>query len=475
VRPQSYMEIRNFYTMTVYEKGAEVVRMQHALLGEERFQAGMQLYFRRHDGQAVTTDDFVQAMQDASGVDLSQFRRWYDVAGTPVLDCDGNYDAKKRTFTLSVKQSMHPPFHIPLAVKVGGEERMLSVRQAQESFTFDNVAGRPVPSLLRGFSAPVIVRYPYSESDLLHLLAHDDDPFNRWEAGQRLATDIILKEQGRPSPAFIEAVRELLRDPDPAFIAEGVALPPEAYLAEQVDVVNPDALHHARTALRRTLAAALKDELLAAYRASAVGGPYRPDPESSGRRALRNAVLGMLMELDTEDVLALCYEQYAQSDNMTESFAALACLANSNAPQRDVALASFYERWKDEPLVVDKWFAVQAASRLATTLERVQALMRHPAFDLKVPNKVYALIATFTANQVRFHAADGSGYAFLAERVLELDRLNPQIAARMARGFDRWRKFDSGRQALARKQLERLRDAQGLSRDVLEIVSKALA
>jgi len=475
VRPQSYMEIRNFYTMTVYEKGAEVVRMQHALLGEERFQAGMRLYFQRHDGQAVTCDDFVQAMQDASGVDLSQFRRWYDVAGTPVLECDGRYDAPARRFTLSVRQSMNPPFHIPLAVKVGREERILSVRQPQETFTFENLAERPVPSLARGFSAPVIVRYPYSESDLLHLLAHDDDPFTRWEAGQRLATDIILKEQGRPSPAFTEAVRKLLRDRDPAFIAEALALPPEAYLAEQVDVVNPDALHHARNALRRSVAAALKEELLAAYRANAVEGPYRPDPESAGRRALRNAALGMLMELDTEDVIALCMDQYAQSDNMTESFAALACLANSHAPQRETALASFYERWKDEPLVVDKWFAVQASSRLASTLERVRALLGHPAFDLKVPNKVYALIAAFSANQVRFHAADGSGYAFLAERVLELDRLNPQVAARMARGFDRWRKFDAGRQALARRELERLRDAHGLSRDVSEIVTKALA
>ncbi|HEX5650421.1 MAG TPA: aminopeptidase N, partial [Steroidobacteraceae bacterium] len=475
VRPQSYMEIRNFYTMTVYEKGAEVVRMQHALLGEERFQAGMRLYFQRHDGQAVTTDDFVQAMQDASGVDLSQFRRWYDIAGTPVLECEGSYDAAARTFTLTVKQSMNPPFHIPLAVKIGAQERILSVQQPHQSFTFASVTERPVPSLLRGFSAPVILRYPYRESDLLHLLAHDDDPFNRWEAGQRLATDIILKEQGRPSPAFIEAMRKLLHDSDPAFIAEALALPPEAYLAEQVDVVNPDALHHARTALRRTLAAALKDELLVAYRASTSTGPYRPDPQSSGRRALRNTVLGVLMELDTEDLIALCYEQFAQSDNMTESLAALACLANSRAPQREIALASFYERWKDEPLVVDKWFSVQAASRLEDTLERVRALMRHPAFDPKVPNKVYALIFTFSANQVRFHAADGAGYAFLADRVLELDRLNPQIAARMARGFDRWRKFDAGRQALARAQLERLRDAQGLSRDVAEIVTKALA
>jgi aminopeptidase N len=475
VRPQSYMEIRNFYTMTVYEKGAEVVRMQHALLGEQKFQAGMRLYFERHDGQAVTCDDFVRAMQDASGVDLAQFKRWYDVAGTPLLDCNGHYDAKARTFALTVRQSMDPPFHIPFAVKVGHHARVLSVTRQEECFVFDGLDAAPVPSLLRGFSAPVNVRYPYSESDLVHLLAHDDDPFNRWEAGQRLATEIILKRQGRPSTAFIEAVRQLLRDRDPAFIAEALTLPSEAYLAEQLEVVDPDVLHAARNTLRRGLAEALKTELLAAYRANTLPGPYAPDAASAGKRALRNAALGLLAELETKDVLTLCYEQYAHSDNMTESFAALACLANSGAAQREAALESFYERWRNEALVVDKWFAVQSASRRPDTLERVRSLLTHPAFDLKVPNKVYALLFAFSANQVRFHAADGAGYAFLADQVLELDRFNPEVAARLARGFDRWRKFDGGRQAYARAQLERIRDAQGLSRAVAEIVTKALA
>ena len=475
VRPQSYMEIRNFYTMTVYEKGAEVVRMQHALLGEEKFQAGMRLYFERHDGEAVTCDDFVRAMQDASGIDLSQFRRWYDVAGTPVLDCTGQFDPKKRTFTLTVRQSMDPPFHIPFAVKIGPHERVLSVTQREESFVFDGLDAAPVPSLLRGFSAPVIVRYPYAESDLLALLAHDDDPFNRWEAGQRLAGDTILKAQGHPSPAFIEALRRLLQDRDPAFIAEVLALPSEAYLAEQLEVVDPDALHAARNTLRRSIATALKDELLTAYKANHVSAPYAPDPTSSGKRALRNAALGLLMELGTKDVIALGVEQYEMADNMTDSFAALACLANCTAPQRESTLESFYDRWRNEALVVDKWFAVQASSRLAGTLERVQALLSHPAFDIKVPNKVYSLIFAFSGNQVRFHAADGSGYAFLVDQVLTLDRLNPQVAARMARAFDRWKKFDAGRQAHARVQLERVRDTQGLSRDVAEIVTKALA
>jgi aminopeptidase N len=477
VRPQSYMEIRNFYTMTVYEKGAEVVRMQASLLGREGFRKGMDLYFKRHDGQAVTCDDFVQAMQDASNVDLTQFRRWYDVAGTPVLDCAGEYDAARRTFTLGVKQSMQPPFHIPLAVKIGAHERVLSVKQPEERFVFDDVAERPVPSLLRGFSAPVIVHYPYSESDLLQLLAHDDDPFNRWEAGQRLAADLILTRAGEPSPAFIAAARRVLETSaaDPAFAAEALSLPAESFLAEQMEVVDPDALHAARNRLRLGLAEALKDLWLEVYRGNAVAGGYQPDPASIGKRALRNACLGYLMELASIDIRALCYEQYAQSDNMTESFAALGLLANCDCLERDKALESFHAKWKDEPLVVDKWLAVQASSRLPDTLERVKALLAHPAFDLRVPNKVYALIRVFSANHVRFHAADGAGYAFLADRVIELNDLNPQVAARMARGFDRWKKFDAGRQAHARRALERVRDSEGLSRDVAEIVGKALA
>ena len=469
VRPQSYMEIRNFYTMTVYEKGAEVVRMQHTLLGEAKFQAGMRLYFQRHDGQAVTCDDFVQAMQDASGVDLSQFRRWYDVAGTPVLDCAGEH--RDGTFTLSVKQSMNPPLHIPLAVKVGPHERVLSVKQAEETFEFA-VPTKPVPSLLRGFSAPVILNYPYSESELLQLMAHDDDPFNRWEAGQRLAAETILRNKGEPSPAFLEAARRVLAEKDHAFVAEVLALPAETFLAEQLEVVDPDVLHASRNALRRRIAAALQPELAATYRALETRAPYSPDPASIGRRALRNLCLGYLVELG---LTPLADEQFRRADNMTDAMAALGCLANADCAEREPALQAFYEKWREEPLVVDKWLSVQATSRLPGTLQRVRQLLGHPAFDLKVPNKVYALVRAFAANHVRFHAADGAGYAFLAERVLELDRLNPQVAARMARGFDRWRRFDARRQAHARSQLERIRDADKLSRDVAEIVGKALA
>ena len=474
VRPQSYEEIRNFYTMTVYEKGAEVVRMQHTLLGEEKFQAGMKLYFKRHDGQAVTCDDFVQAMQDASGVDLAQFRRWYDVAGTPVLDCSGIF--KDKVFTLTVKQSMNPPFHIPLAVRIGDHEQVLSLKESEEKFEFEVKSGpKPIPSLLRGFSAPVILNYPYTEADLVHLLANDDDPFNRWEAAQRLATDIILKKGGKPSVAFLDAIKLLLKEKDPAFVAETLALPSETFLAEQMEVVDPDALHASRNALRRALASHFKSEFLDLYRSLKIAAPYSPDAASSGKRALRNLALSYLMELETGDVVALCYEQFGQSDNMTEQSAALTALANSTAPQGGIALDSFYGKWQDEPLIVDKWLAVQAGSRLPGALARVQELLVHPAFDLKVPNKVYSLIRVFAANHVRFHAADGAGYAFLADQVLALDKLNPSVAARIARGFDRWTRFDPDRKTKSKLQLERIRDAAGLSRDVAEIVGKALA
>jgi len=469
VRPQSYMEIRNFYTMTVYEKGAEVVRMQHTLLGEEKFHAGMRLYFQRHDGQAVTCDDFVQAMQDASDVELVQFKRWYDVAGTPVLDCAGDY--QDGTYTLSVKQSMNPPFHIPLVAKVGHEERLLHVRKPEERFAFSGLKTRPVPSLLRGFSAPVVLNYPYSEAELLHLLAHDDDPFNRWEAGQRLAACTILEARGEPSDAFADAMGRILAEPDRIFAAEVLTLPAESFLAEQMELVDPDALHEARNTLRRKLAAALRGELVATYERLASSAAYSPDPAAIGRRALRNQCLLYLAELGEAP---LAYRQFRDADNMTDAMAALTALAQLDCPERDKALEEFYARWKDEPLVVDKWLAVQAGSRQPDTLARVKRLLAHRAFDLKVPNKVYALIRTFSANHVRFHAADGGGYAFLADQVIALNALNPQVAARMARAYDRWRKFDERRQARARAELERIRETEGLSKDLAEIVTKAL-
>ncbi len=519
VRPAAYMEIRNFYTMTVYEKGAEVVRMQHTLLGAQAFRAGMDLYFKRHDGQAVTTDDFVQAMQDAagtdSGIDLTQYRRWYEQAGTPVVQAQGEYDAAAKRYTLTLAQSCPPtpgqetklPFHIPFALGLVGPDggdmalqlegealserqsgeitRVLSLRQPQESFVFVNVPAPPVPSLLRNFSAPVNVKYDYSEAELTHLMAHDANAFNRWEAGQRLALALILRgiearragsELATPQ-AFVAAFARVLADAprDPAFGAEALALPSEIYIAEQLAEVDPDTIHAVRNALRRDLARALRGELLATYQAQTVPGPYTPDAQAAGKRSLRNLCLGYLMELDDAEAHALAIGQFDRADNMTDAMAALAALANCDCAERVPALDAFYAKWKHEPLVVDKWLAVQAGSRLPGTLAEVRKLLAHPAFDIHNPNKVYALIRSFCSNHVRFHAADGGGYDFLAEQVIAIDAFNPQVAARMARAFDRWRKFDAGRRQQASAALERIRDSKGLSKDVAEIVSKALA
>jgi len=511
VRPQSYMEISNFYTATVYEKGAEVVRMIHTLIGPRAFRRGMDVYFQRHDGQAVTCDEFVDAMAEGSGHDFAQFKRWYDQAGTPRVEVKGDYDAASKRYTLTVRQKTPPtpgqpgklPLDIPLAVgliapdgaeiplQLAGEptpkgtDRVLSVKQPEERFVFTNVPAPPVPSLLRRFSAPVILEFDYSEAELTHLMAHDADAFNRWEAGQRLATGILLRgiEAHRAGqavdlpPAFVDAFARVLRDgpKDPAFAAEALGLPSETYLAEQMEVVDPDAIHAVRTELRRELARRLESELAGTYASLKTSGPYSPDAQSAGKRSLRNLALSYLMELESTDAYALCAEQFAAADNMTDRMAALAAIANSQAPARDPALERFYQDWKHEPLVVDKWLAVQATSRLPDTLARVERLMHHEAFDIRNPNKVYALIRAFCANHVRFHAADGSGYAFGADRVLELDALNPQIAARIARAFDRWKKFDAGRQAHARAALERIRAKAGLSKDVAEVVTKALA
>jgi len=367
---------------------------------------------------------------------------------------------------------MSPPFHIPLAVKIGHHEKVLSVRQKEQSFRFEGLKSRPVPSLLRDFSAPVILNYPYSEDELVHLLAYDDDPFNRWEAAQRLATDTILKQGGKPSVAFLDAIKLLLKDGDPAFVAETLNLPSETFLAEQTDLVDPDALHASRNALRRALASHCKDAFLEIYARLKSEAPYSPDAASTGRRALRNLCLGYLGEIQSP---ALAYRQFEQADNMTDVMAALGSLTNTDCPERGQALDAFYARWRQEPLVVDKWLSLQAVSRLPGTLARVRELLAHPAFDLKVPNKVYSLIRSFAANHVRFHAADGAGYVFIADQVLALDKFNPQVAARIARGFDRWKRFDTNRKNKSKAQLERIRDAAGLSKDVAEIAGKALA
>jgi aminopeptidase N len=510
VRPDSYIEINNFYTSTVYEKGAEVVRMIQTLIGKDAFRRGMDLYFARHDGQAVTCDDFVAAMADASGVDLTRFKRWYDHAGTLQLRASGTYDPRTRRYVLTLAQARPgdgtaTPFHIPVAVGLngpGGEDlplyltddgdctergqttRVLSLTENEQQFVFEDLAAAPLPSLLRNFSAPVILACDWRNEDLSHLLAHDSDPFNRWEAGQRLATRLILAAAdelaaGRParwSASFATAAGQVLRrgNEDPAFAAEVLTLPGEATLAEEMVLVDPDVLHAARNGLRRFLAEQLGGELRQCYDALAADGPYRPTPVAAGRRALRNLCLGYLGELDDTDTRSLALRQFASADNMTDQFAALATLVQQASRESEQALAAFHERWHGEALVVDKWLSVQASSRLADTLAVVRRLLLHPAFDLHNPNKVYALINTFGNNHVRFHAADGSGYRFLAEQIAQLERVNPQVAARLARRFDRWRRFDNQRQAHARAALEGLRAIDGLSADVQEIVGRAL-
>ncbi|MBI5890745.1 MAG: aminopeptidase N [Nitrosomonadales bacterium] len=509
VRPASYIEINNFYTATVYQKGAEVVRMIQTLIGKPAFRRGMDLYFARHDGQAVTCDDFVAAMADASGVDLRQFMRWYDQAGSPRIRASGSYDAAKQRYVLRLSQTCPAtpgqpeklPYHIPVSVGLVGPngealplhlagdsnattERVLSLQTASQDFVFEKVAVAPVPSLLRDFSAPVVLEFDYSAAELAHLLAHDHDPFNRCEAGQRLASQLIVAATaaigaGRTpnwSADFVRAAARVLAESatDPAFAAEALTLPGEVTLAEQLDVVDPDALHAARNGLRRHLAEQLGTAFRTCYESLAPTGAYRPDAHDAARRALRNLCLGYLCETDSAEMRALAKKQFDTADNMTDQFAALSVLAQSEGEERVQALDAFYARWKDEALVIDKWLQVQATSRRPDTLAEVERLVAHPAFDLRNPNKVYALLRAFGSNHVRFHAADGSGYRFLAEQTRTLDGINPQVAARLARCFDRWRRFDATRQTHARAALEMLRNHKGLSRDVFEIVERSL-
>jgi aminopeptidase N len=512
VRPASYVEINNFYTLTVYNKGAEVIRMMHTILGEERFRRGCDLYFSRHDGQAVTTDDFVRALEDASAVDLVQFRRWYDQAGTPVLKIDRHYDAIARSYTLTIRQSCPPtpdqpnkqPFHVPLVLGLLAEDggdlplqlrgesapqgtvRVLQLTAAQETFTFVNVPHEPVPSLLRGFSAPVKLDVDLSDAERCFLMAHDGDAFNRWDAGQQLAVKVALEltgriQSGRPlelDANYVRAVRHLLEDAelDPAFVALALTLPAETYIAESMDVIDPDAVHGACRFMRRALAEQLADVWRGVYERNRERGDYRIDARAMGRRSLANVALGYLMELNAPETRAICMDRFRNGGNMTDVLSALAFLVNNEGTERDVALAEFYARWRDEALVVDKWFAIQAASRLPDTLGRVQELARHDAFNLKNPNRARALIGTFTqGNHARFHDRSGAGYALLGDFVLALDALNPQVAARLAGGFTTWRRYDAARQALMARQLERIRDHSGLSKDVYEVVSKTLA
>ncbi|HHJ17507.1 MAG TPA: aminopeptidase N [Gammaproteobacteria bacterium] len=511
VRPDSYIEISNFYTVTVYNKGAEVVRMIRNLLGADGFRKGCDLYFERHDGQAVTTDDFVAAMQDANHIDLEQFKRWYSQAGTPVLDASGEYDAQKHSYRLTLSQHCAPtpgqehkqPFHIPVELVLldssgqpmelqlenedtsVGRQHMLELREPEQTFTFIGLGEPPVLSLLRGFSAPVKTEIVRSQEELAFLFANDPDPFNRWDAGQTLASQTLLQlvaqvQQGKPltlQDSFIQAFRKTLQHPqlDPALITQALSLPAESYLADQSESVDVDAIHTAREFVRSQLAQQLYNNFLDSYRKHDSEQPYRFDAASMARRSLRNLCLDYLLTTGSDEARELCLTQLRRSHNMTDTLAALSSLSHYDWPERREQLELFYNKWQHDAQVTDKWFAIQAGSRLPDTLQHVKALLTHPAFRLTNPNKVRALVGRFCmGNPVRFHTPDGEGYRFLADQVIELDSINPQMAARLVSALSRWRRFDPQRQTLMQDELQRILATPALSRDVFEIVTKSL-
>ena len=504
IRPASYMEINNFYTVTVYEKGAEVVRLYHSLLGGDGFRRGMDLYFQRHDGQAVSTEEFLVAMADANDVDLSAMQAWYDQAGTPQLTVTMEYDAEKQQCTLHCSQSSpatseaskKEPVPIPLTLGLllpdgsglalqlegekcsQGEERTLLFGEASQSFTFINVAQKPLPSLLRGFSAPVELDYPYSAEDNTFLMSHDSDAFNRWAAAQRLAMQTLLSmlvDNSEPDAGLAPAFGHLLADErlDAALKAEALMLPSEADIAEATTPANPGRIHEVRESLRRTIGRALHEELLACYHSLSLASGL--DDRAMQQRKLKNVCLGLLAAGKSEDAIALAYAQFNDAKNMTDQSAALAVLADCDCEERVKALHGFEQQWGSENNVMDKWFGVQASSSLPGTLEHVKLLMEHGAFDMRNPNKVRALIGSFAMrNPVMFHAEDGCGYAFVADQVLSLDRMNPQVASRMVRALMNWKRLEPKRSRLMRTELQRIADSRGLSGDVYEIVSKSL-
>jgi aminopeptidase N len=526
IRPEAYIEINNFYTLTVYEKGAEVVRMLHTLLGAEGFRKGCDLYFKRHDGQAVTCEDFVKALEDVNGVALSQFRRWYSQAGTPVLTVDQRYDVATQRLDLTIQQSYPPthgdvrasqeaggrerptpnqpvkqPLHIPVKlgllaadgssapIRFDGQshgEITLNVTEAEQTFTFENLPEAPVVSLLRGFSAPVVLKMERSLDELAFLLRHDSDSFNRWEAGQQLACQIIFKliddiQSARPlrlHAVMVDAFRSVLADAggDLSYQALLLALPEESYLSGQMTVIDVDAIHQAREFVRKTLAETLQTEFKQLYTTHHRDESGCFDAGAVGRRRLKNTCLSYLITLETEDSYHMAEQQFYSARNMTDQMAALSVIVNSRHPAKARSLDSFYVQWRHEALVIDKWFALQATSIMPNTFATVQTLMQHKAFDMKTPNRVRSLIGAFSqSNPVHFHAKNGEGYRFLADQVLALNNLNPQIASRMVTGLAQWRRYDAVRQGLMKRELQRIVATEHLSKDVYEIASKSLA
>ncbi|MCL6405274.1 aminopeptidase N [Dickeya dadantii] len=506
IRPDQVIEMNNFYTLTVYEKGSEVIRMMHTLLGEEKFQAGMRLYFDRHDGSAATCDDFVQAMEDASSVDLSQFRRWYSQSGTPVVTVRDDYDAATRQYRLHVSQ-MTPvgadkqpklPLHIPLDVELYDTEgqviplrqkgqklgSVLNVTEAEQTFIFDDVPCQPVPSLLREFSAPVKLNYSWSDEQLTFLMRYASNAFSRWDAAQSLLANYIRlnvarHQQKQPLSLpmhVVDAFRGVLLDDklDPMLASQILSLPGENEMAELFEIIDPDAITAVRQSLTQTLAQEMADELLAVYRANKLAS-YRVDQQDMGKRALRNVCLSYLAFADREQADALAAAQFTDADNMTDSLAAMAASVAAQLPCRDTLLAAFDERWHQDGLVMDKWFALQASSPASDVLSRVRELLNHRSFSLNNPNRLRSLVGSFCAgNPSAFHAVDGSGYQFLTEMLSDLNTRNPQVASRLIEPLIRLKRYDSGRQALMRQALETLKGLENLSGDLFEKITKAL-
>ncbi|HET9246977.1 MAG TPA: aminopeptidase N [Xanthobacteraceae bacterium] len=511
VRPTVYREINNFYTATVYEKGAEVVRMLTRLLGPENFRKGMNLYFARHDGQAATIEQFVQCFADASGVDLTQFMLWYSQAGTPEVVATGSYDARAKTYRLDLAQSVpatpgqpsKEPMVVPLAIGLVGrdgrelplklgdgraiERGVLTLAKPAETFLFADIGEPPVPSLNRGFSAPIKLIANLGADDLRFLAAHDADPFNRWQALQTLATRLLvdntaaLRANGavRQDSGLLDALGAILADGalEPAFVALALTLPGEADIAREIARdVDPDAVFAARSALRAAVGEHLAEPLFDHYRRLSESGPYEPDAESAGRRTLRNTCLDLLVATRRADAIVLAARQYRAANNMTDRMAALSTLSLCDVPERTAAFDDFYARYADDPLIVDKWLTLQATVPEPATLDRVKALTKHPAFSFANPNRVRALIHAFAlANHKEFNRADGAGYDFVVDTVLALDPKNPQVAARLLSALKSWRMLEPARRARAQAALRRVAAAPSLSPDVGDIVQRALA
>jgi len=517
VRPESYMEIANFYTVTIYEKGAEVVRMQANLLGPETFRQGTDRYFEKYDGMAVTTEDFVSTMEEVSSLDLEQFRRWYSQAGTPKLDITGHYDADLDSFTLSISQTCPPtpsqpdkaPFYIPLRMGLineagepvtlhvddyePGTDVVLHISEAEEDFVFQQVGGEPVPALLREFSAPVKLAYPYTRDELMLLMQHEEDGFVRWEAGQQLALQVIddlLQARNQDKPytvderlvtAFATVLNSALTEPgvDKAMLAHLLLLPSEAYLAELAEEVDVDGIHAVREFLRHYLAEKLESAFVSVYESCASDAEYEYCAPEMARRSLRNTTLNYLACLDKPAHWERVQAQYENANNMTDSSAALRALVSNPTPDsealRESLIKAFYEKWQHETLVVEQWLSMQCVAMIPDNLPRVKALMEHPAFDIRNPNKVRCVIGAFCFNNaVGFHQLDGSGYEFLADQIITLNGINPQIASRLLTPLTRWKKFSRQRQDLMQTALRRILAEPNLSPDVYEVVSKSL-